>query len=215
LSGADDGAPPFRDVAGRPKSPLGADHWDGRWAEGNTPWDMGHAAGPFESALTEGLIAPPGRALVPGCGAGHDARLLARAGFEVNGIDVSPRAVAHARILARAEGVAATFEVADLFALPEHLSGMDLVLEYTCFCAIDPTRRDDYVRSVAGALRPGGRLLGLFFLIEPEEGPPFGATEEEIRHRFGAHFEIDVARMPTDSHPARQGTEMLIAMTRR
>ncbi len=205
---------PFRDVAGRPKGPLDGGAWDARWIDGNTPWDLGDASPPFRSAIAEGLVGATGRALVPGCGAGHDARLLASTGFDVTGVDLSPNAAAHARQLAEDTGVAMDVRVADLFALPEELTEFDLVLEHTCFCAIDPTRRDDYVRAVADALRPGGRLLGLFFTIEVEEGPPFGATEAEIRHRFGARFTIDIARVPTDSIAPRLGREMLFLMTR-
>jgi len=207
--------PPFRDVAGRPKGPLDAGAWNDRWAEGETGWDMGHAAPPFVSAVGEGLIEPPGRVLVIGCGAGHDARFLAAQGFDVTGIDVAPLAIERARVLDTEETV--DYRVADLFALPDDgdYRDVDVVLEHTCFCAIPPHRRDEYVGAVARVLRRGGNLLGLFFIIEPEEGPPFGATEAEIRHRFGGDFHICLAREPQDSHPERQGREMLFQMERR
>lgn len=206
--------PPFRDVAGAPKGRLDADSWNARWHEGNTPWDMGHAAPPFVGALDRGMVAAPGRALVVGCGAGHDARLLASRGFDVTAIDLAPRAIDRARSLSLETVFPVDWRVADLFALPPDLGPFDLVLEHTCFCAIHPRRRDAYVDAVADALAPGGALLGLFFVFEAEEGPPFGASEEELRHRFGRRFAIEHGAFPPDSHEARAGREMLFVMRR-
>jgi SAM-dependent methyltransferase len=205
---------PFPDVSGRVGEPLDAGAWDERWRRGDTPWDMSEPTPPLVAAVARGDLAPPARVLVPGCGAGHDVRFLASRGFDVTGVDVSPLALAKARELAARDGVTAVFAAADLFALPPALSGFDLVWEHTCFCAIDPSRRDGYVDAVADALRPSGRLAGLFFAIAPEKGPPFGATAEELRHRFGRRFTVDVLRPATDSHPARLGRELWASMTR-
>ncbi len=206
---------PFRDVAGRAGESLGADAWDARWQKRDIPWDMAQPAPPFVGALARGLVKAPGRAIVPGCGAGHDARFLAEAGFQVTGVDLSEAAVDHARELACEVSAGVEFVVADLFDLTAELSGFDLFLEHTCFCAIHPDLRDDYVRVAAERVRPGGQFMGLFFLLVPEQGPPFGTTEAEVRHRFGGAFAIDVAEVARDSHPARQGRELFAVMTRK
>jgi SAM-dependent methyltransferase len=207
---------PPDDVAGRPKGPLDAAAWDGRWASGNTPWDMGEPSPPLVAAVEAGMLTPPGRVLVPGVGAGHDARFLAGRGFDVTGIDLSNTAIGRARALAAEDDLDLTLEIADLLALPPSFHGsFDAVFEHTCFCAIDPILRGDYVNAVADVLRPGGTLLGVFFVFTTEEGPPFGASEEELRERFGPRFEIDVARWAENSAERRQGIEMLFRMTRR
>ena len=209
----------FADVAGRVSRPVdrGSD-WDGMYAAGEDRWDLGGPSPPLVAALGRGEIAPPGRALVPGCGFGHDARLLAARGFETTGVDFAERAVRGARRLARAAGVKGLrFERRDLFRLPRSFDGaFDLVFEQTCFCAIHPGRRDEYVRAVHRALRPGGLLLGLFFVIRPEEGPPFGTTPAEVRHRFAAPglFVLEGARVPAESVAARQGREWLAFLRR-
>ena len=205
---------PFPDVAGRATSPLDAGAWDDRWKKADTPWDMGVPAPPLVAAVDRGDVAPPARVLVPGCGAGNDARFLAARGFDVVGVDVSETALLRARELAAKDGVRAEFVLADLFAPPASLGVFDVAWEHTCFCAIDPSRRDEYVDAVADLLHPRGRLFGLFFLIRPETGPPFGATIEEIRHRFSRRFTVDVLRPATDSHAARAGKEAWAAMTR-
>jgi SAM-dependent methyltransferase len=206
---------PFIDVSGKPQGPLDAGAWDERWRKADTPWDMSVPAPPLVAAVTRGDVAPPARVLVPGCGAGHDVRFLATRGFDVVGVDVSEAALAKARELATKDGVRAEFVKADLFAPPASLGLFDVAWEHTCFCAIDPSRRDEYVDAVANLLHPHGRLFGLFFLIRPETGPPFGATIEEIRHRFSRRFAVDVLRPATDSHPARTGKEAWAAMTRK
>lgn len=206
---------PFRHVAGRAKGPLDAASWDARWQAGDTPWDMQRVAPPLAGALARGLVTAPGRLLAVGCGAGHDARHFAENGFDVTAIDISPAAVERAAALAAETGVLMDVRVADLFALDHGLGRFDVALEHTCFCAIDPAQRDDYVDAVADALVPGGHLLGLFFVFEPETGPPFGASEDELRHRFGRRFDVLHMARPDDSHPARADKDMLVLLRRR
>jgi SAM-dependent methyltransferase len=188
------------------------------YAAGEDRWDLGGASPPLVAALGRGEAGPPGRALVPGCGRGHDVRLLAAHGFDATGVDFAARAVREARRLARAAGQPGLrFERRDLFRLPRSFEGaFDLVFEQTCFCAVHPSRRDEYVRAVHRVLRPGGLLLGLFFVIRPEEGPPFGTTPAEVRVRFAGTglFALERARTPAESVPARQGREWLAWLRR-
>lgn len=209
------GSSPFEDRAGTPKGPLDSDAWDARWQEGNTPWDMGDANPVLADALAREVVTPPGRALVVGCGAGHDARTLAGAGFDVTAVDHAPGALDHARRLAEAAGSPVDFVLADLFELPDALGAFDLVFEHTCFCAIDPSRRDEYVDAVADALGPDGRLLGVFFDMATDEGPPFGASPEELRHRFGRRFDVEFLEPAKTSSEKRAGKEVLGLFRRR
>ncbi len=212
--GAGPGRPPFPDAAGRVSFPVDrATEWDAIYARGEDRWDIGGPSPPLVAVLGRGEVAPPGRALVPGCGHGHDARLLAARGFEAVGVDFAPRAVREARRGAAAAAVRGVrFERLDLFRLPaSYESAFDLVFEQTCFCAVHPGRRDAYARAVHRALRPGGLLLGLFYCIPPGEGPPFGTTPAEVRHRFvgSGLFSLEKARVPAESVPPRQGMEWL------
>lgn len=176
--------------------------------EGDTPWDKGAAHPVLADLLTENVLR--GRVLVPGCGSGHDVRALAGAGLEVVGLDIAPLALERARAFAKAG--AETYRIADLFELPPDMRGaFDGVFEHTCFCAIDPARRADYVAAVSSALRPGGRLLAVFY-AEPEhdgDGPPFGCRPEELDVLFGGVFRLLAERrgFPTFLH--REGRELL------
>jgi SAM-dependent methyltransferase len=172
------------------------------------PWDKGSP----HPALIDFLRRRPihGRALVPGCGLGHDVRALAAAADEVVGLDIAPAAVKGAKAHPTVGGE--SYLLGDFFNLPTSLRGsFDLVFEHTCFCAIDPALRADYVQAVTSALRPDGHLLAVFYLdpgLDPgETGPPFGVTRAELDAFFGACFSIVEEWSPTATYPGREGRE--------
>ena len=52
--------------------------WEQRYLSNDIPWDKGYAAPPLAEILSR--LKLTGSILVPGCGFGHDVRLLAEAG---------------------------------------------------------------------------------------------------------------------------------------
>jgi SAM-dependent methyltransferase len=143
----------------------GPDFWQDLYAHGGDGWDLRQPA-PALVHFLDTTPPPVGRVAVPGCGRGHDARLLAARGYDVVGFDFSEIAIAEARRLARVERSGARFELRDLFTLTREYAGaFDGVWEYTCFCAIDPARRTEYVRVVRSIVRPGGWLLACFYPV--------------------------------------------------
>ena len=67
--------------------------WESRYQQHDTPWAHGEAAPPLVHFLRSTTIPLGPQVLLPGCGKGHDAIALARAGFNVTGIDLAPSAV--------------------------------------------------------------------------------------------------------------------------
>ena len=197
--------------------------WDERYRIGDTPWDKGEASPALVAWLRDHPGVMTGRVLVPGCGTGHDVRAIAAAEptAEPIGLDLAPTAIRACR--QRPLVAAEQYVEGDLFNLPAILQGScDWVWEHTCFCAIDPARRDDYVKAVAAALKPGGRLLGIFFLDpyhddhQPGGGPPHGCTVDELSRRLTAErFVIESAVPPADCYPERAGRELLVLGVRR
>ena len=189
--------------------------WEDAYARGADGWELG---GPAPSLVDFIATTPParGRVAVPGAGRGHDARFLAGHGYSVTGFDFAPAALAAARALAAAERVDVSFEARDVFALGRELpNAFDGVWEYTCYCAIDPARRDEYVRSLAGTLRPGGWLLACFFPLRAlNAGPPFPVSVSEVRRRLARHFVIERAFAPPRSPRGRQSREWMVLARR-
>jgi SAM-dependent methyltransferase len=191
------------------------DFWENLYARGGDGWELGAPAPPlvdfFGAARLDGT-----RVAVPGCGRGHDARFLASLGYDAVGFDFSAAALAAARAVAAGERSTARFEARDVFTLGRELPrAFDGVWEYTCFCAIDPARRSEYVASLAGAVRPGGWLLGCFFPLRGNAaGPPFPVSTAEIRRVLRPAFRIERAFPPLRSARGRQGREWLVLARR-
>lgn len=184
--------------------------WEDHYLRGDTPWEKGAPSPPLMDFLAAESV--QGRVLVPGCGLGHDVRALAAQGAEVIGLDIAPGAVEAARAFPSAGDE--RYELADLFALPPHLRGsFDWVFEHTCFCAIDPAQRPAYVEAVAGALRPGGKVLAVFYLdpgqSSPEAGPPFEVSLAELDRLFSPRFRLLREELPARAYPGREGKEWL------
>jgi SAM-dependent methyltransferase len=185
--------------------------WEDLYARGADGWEMGRAAPPLVD-FVEATPPPRGRIAVPGCGRGHDVRFLARHGYDVTGFDFSPVAVDAAEKLARDEGLEVAFERRDIFSLAnDHAHAFDGAWEYTCYCAIDPRRRDEYLRTLNTIVKPGGWLLACFFPLRgAPAGPPFPVSQAEVKRRLPPHFRIERAFAPVRSARGRQGREWLV-----
>jgi len=195
-----------------------AAYWEGLYAERQDGWELGEAAPSLQACLASGRSFTPGaRVAVPGCGRGHDARLLARHGFAVTGFDFAEAAVTEARQLASREQPAAVFERRDVFTLAkDYAQGFDAVWEYTCFCAIDPDRRAEYARTLHDILKPGGTLLACFYpLKDGTDGPPFPVSRPGIETTLVPFFDIVEAGPPLASPERRRGLEWLVRAQRR
>ncbi|MBI4638676.1 MAG: methyltransferase domain-containing protein [Candidatus Rokubacteria bacterium] len=188
-----------------------AHFWEDLYARRGDGWELGRPAPPLVDWV-ETTPPPRGRVAVVGCGRGHDARYLARHGYAVVGFDFAPAAIGEARALARRESVDVAFEERDVFSLGgEWANAFDGVWEYTCFCAIDPRRRREYVDAIAAILRPGGWLLACFYPIRRGGGgPPFPVAKTEVRRLFVPPFRIEREGGPIRSVPRRQGQEWMI-----
>ncbi len=193
------------------------DKWTADYQRGTDGWDLGGPTPVFRRLLQDWRASgefPPGRLLVPGAGRGHDAREFARHGFQVTAVDFSPYAVAEMRRLAVPD---APIEILhqDFFALGAEWNGVfDYVLQYTCFCAIDPARRTEYADVVARALKPGGILIDLAFPLNHRTGgPPFSVSVQEIIDLFGARGLYLLRRkVPAESVKPRRGLEELLLL---
>lgn len=185
--------------------------WEEVYQGGRAGWDLGGPTPVFRRLLASGRLTP-GRVIVLGAGRGHDAREFARHGFAVTAVDFAAEAAEAMRALADPQ---APLEIvqADLFALPPALArSFDYVLEYTCFCAIDPARRGEYADLAARLLKPGGTYVALAFPLDDHTGgPPFAVSVAEILELLETRgFRLAWREMPADSVRQRSGLEELL-----
>jgi SAM-dependent methyltransferase len=190
--------------------------WEEHYRSGRTGWDLGVPTPVFQR-LAEGGEFSPGKMLVLCAGRGHDARLFSRLGFKVTAVDFAEEAIQEMLALDDPEAPLEVIQ-ADLFDLPRFIQEeFDYILEYTCFCAIDPQRRVDYVNSVASLLKPGGVYIALAFPVGGRAGgPPFVVSSDELVFPLSKmDFELLTREVPHDSVPGREGIEELLILKKK
>jgi SAM-dependent methyltransferase len=158
-----------------------------------TPWDQDHVPGEL-AALVEGPTAlTAGLALDIGCGTGTQTVYLAQHGWQVTGVDAAPHALAQAQQRADAAGVSVRWLAADVGALDELGldGGFELLHDRGCYHDLPVKVRDGYSHGVSSLAAPGATLLLMAFVPGGRRpGALSGASEQEIRHRFGEHWNL-------------------------
>jgi hypothetical protein len=113
-----------------------------------------------------------------------------------------------------------TYLKADFFKLSDReQSAYDWVFEHTCFCAIEPSQRKDYVATLIKLLKPKGQFLAVFFReVEDydDNGPPHPVGAEEIMALFDPYFEVRKRFTPRRHYPGRPfGSEEVVHFIKR
>ncbi len=136
----------------------------------------------------DGGLPRGGRALDVGCGGGTNSAFLARKGFDLTCVDLSPKALGLTRRVLEAEGLRARVVKADVVNdLPP--GPFDLIFDRGIYHGFGPSTRVRYAEVLKNALAPGGvLLLGCFEegykKPTPEGVPPFTVSPREISENF-------------------------------
>ncbi len=131
------------------------------WYFRRPPWDTGVSPPELFEFIEKH---EPGSAIDIGCGTGTNVITLARAGWQVTGVDFAPRAIRIARKKVRQEGIQAKLLIKDA----THLNGVhgpfDLALDLGCFHGIQQDRRAKYLEELCRILPSSGYWLMYGFL---------------------------------------------------
>ena len=188
---------------------FNAEYWNQRYKDHETGWDLGHMSRPIKTYVDQ-LDNKALTILIPGAGNSFEAEYLWNLGFKnVYIIDIAsiPLINFKNRVPDFPEDHLLVGNFFDLDLT------VDLLLEQTFFCAIDPVLRPQYVQQAARILRPGGRLAGVLFAHPfPFQGPPFGGTQEKYRSLFSASFRILQLEISPYSIAPRLGNEYFIEL---
>src|SRR2546425_11196692 len=96
------------------------------------PWETGKPETTLVEILQKGLI-KKGKALDVGCGLGTHSIYLAKKGFDVTGIDISPAAIENAKTKAEKQGIQVRFMTGNAYDLKFNDESFDFVFDRGCF----------------------------------------------------------------------------------
>lgn len=192
-----------------------AEFWEKRYEAGEIQWDIGYISTPIHDYI-DNLIAKGvdknSHILIPGAGNAYEAEHLHEEGF-TNVIVVDFAAEALARLANKYPDFPREHLVqADFFTLSPETYQFDYVIEQTFFCAIDPSRREDYAKHMQALLKPTGELFGVLFDQDFKQSPPFGGHLAEYQALFTRYFTIKTMEPCYNSIPPRQGSELFVRL---
>ena len=168
---------------------MPADWFDAAY-EGTPPWDIGRPQPEIVRLQESGHIT--GAVLDVGCGTGEHVLLLAERGYDVMGIDGSPRAIEKALSKARQRRLDARLEVADALDLAALKRRFDTVIDSGLFHIFPDDERLRFVKSLGGVVPPGGAYFMMCFSEhEPGNWGPRRVTQAEIRAAFRDGWRVD------------------------
>ena len=124
----------------------------------------------------------PRRAIDIGCGTGTNVITLAKAGWDVTGIDFAPRAIQLARRKAKEAGVRAELLVSDATKMRGINGPYAFALDIGCFHGIPPKGQKKYLNQLDRILSPDGFWLmyGFFRPSTRHSGPGLVEADMEV-----------------------------------
>jgi len=146
------------------------------WYYFNPPWDTGISPPELLDFIEKN---PPGKAIDIGCGTGTNVITMAKAGWQVTGVDFAPRAIKLAKRKTKRAGIEAKLHVRDATKLEGITGPFDLALDMGCFHGMGDNKAD-YLSELERILAPGGYwLMYGFFDTSPDQTGP-GLVEADL-----------------------------------
>jgi SAM-dependent methyltransferase len=189
---------------------LDTKFWDQLWKTKDTGWDLKQVSPPLQHYF-DAMTCKNKSILIPGCGNAYEAEYLLNNGFNnITIIDISPTLCNQLiKKNKKFTGKQLTIICGDFF---KHTGQYDFIIEQTFFCALEKTRRHEYVEKMKSLLKPTGVLAGLLFNKEFEKNPPFGGNIRTYKKLFQPFFEILQMKTTKISVAPRLGTELFFEM---
>jgi methyl halide transferase len=190
---------------------LDAEYWNSRYLENDTGWDAGAITTPLKEYFDQ-LTDKSLRILIPGAGNAYEAEYLVNSGFtNVIVCDLAEEPLK--RLKAKCPQLREEQLVqANFFDL--ELRDLDLIVEQTFFCAIDPSLRKRYFEKAHEMLKPGGKLVGLLFDdVLNTDRPPFGGNRREYLG-YITGFEVLKFERCYNSIPPRKDRELFMLLSK-
>lgn len=194
------------------------DFWQERYIDDNIPWDTKTTTPALINSIEHSTSK---KIAILGCGYSKDSIFLANKNHKVYSVDFASQPIEYLTTIKNKYNIDTLNPIkGDIFDLPNlYPKFFDIVLEYTCFCAIMPSKRLEYVKLVSKILNKNGKFISLFFPIKKREsyqaGPPFYVNLEETLSMFKNKFDIIKIDKNVESIKPRKGLESLVVMVKK
>ena len=188
--------------------------WDNKYKINEFSWDVGYPT-PFFVDWSKTIENKKSKKiLIPGCGLGHDVIYLSKLGFDVYACDFSSTAVKILRNKVEKNNLSTKVIKENFFKLSENFKGyFDYIIEYTFYCAINPSKRPNYIEECSKLLKDKGKLVGIMLPIgnvEVASRPPFEVKLSELENNFLNFFKIIKIKPNHLSIKKRKGIEYIV-----
>ena len=187
--------------------------WDDLYKNNKDKWNLNSVTPAFIDWEKENHNDKNINVCVPGCGKGSDALYFASSGYNVYAIDFSKNAIKYLRKKSQSLNININIIQADFFNMEEnYLHYFDLIIEYTFYCAIEPSKRNEYVEICNKILKNKGKFVGIFLPLNKttDTNPPFKVSTDEIIKSFSKDFSLIQQYYPLNSINKRKDNEILI-----
>ncbi|HMO60234.1 MAG TPA: class I SAM-dependent methyltransferase [Roseiflexaceae bacterium] len=161
-----------------------------RYRTGDMPWDA-ELPPPEVIALVDRLA--PGRLIDLGCGTARASLFLAEHGWQADGVDFVPEAIAMAQRRVADAGLEqrVRLHVASVTDLGFLDPPYDLAIDVGCFHGMEPDEQQRYAAEVARMLRPGALFLLFAYLHQHgSELLPVSTAAGSVEACFDADFTV-------------------------
>jgi len=187
--------------------------WDECYDNNNIGWDLG-APTPIFVDWCNNLKQSSKKICFPGSGNGYDALYFASKGHSVTAIDFADSPIKRLQKESKNNSLNLEAIREDIFNLEEEFyNKFDYIIEYTCYCAIDPEMRMEYINIMHNLLKKGGEFVGRLFPLNKavsEGGPPFNVNLNKTIDLFSMKFKLIESVPHSLSIQPRLGNEQFV-----
>ena len=147
------------------------------WYFGQPKWDTGISPPELLDFIEKHK---PARAIDIGCGTGTNVITLAKAGWQVTGVDFAPRAIQLAKQKLKSTKTQAELYVSDATRLKGIVGPYELAMDIGCFHSIPKAGKADYLQQLQQILAPNGFWLIYGFCTSDALPAGTGLDEADI-----------------------------------
>ena len=212
---------------------MDSEFWQQRWQEGRIGFHKSDVNPKLIKYFSNIALPIGSRVLVPLCGKSVDMLWLARAGYDVVGIELVESAAqaffaeqnitptiteftstADKSTLKRYQGQLAgqtiTLWAADIFALgAKDIADINAIYDRAALIALPANMRADYSRHIVKLSNNAPQLLiTLNYDQSKKDGPPFSITQQQLHQYYSADYKI--VELASNSSTLNAASEILV-----